>query len=173
MKTILIKHPDGLRLFAKVDDEDFDRLSQWKWYSQRNTTVKGFYVRRNKWDSVKKTNRNVLLHREVMNITDPKIYIDHKDGDGLNCQKSNLRIATRSQNLSNNTSHKNASSKYLGVYIIYSKYKNKTYRQIAASIQKDKKGTYLGLFKTEEDAARAYDAKAKELFGEFANLNFK
>jgi hypothetical protein len=77
-----------------------------------------------------------------------------------------MRNCTKSQNAMNRKSY-HGSSKYLGVKVINNKY-------IVANIKPwHADQLYLGKFLTEEDAARAYDAKAKELHGEFANLNFK
>ena len=89
-----------------------------------------------------------------------------KDGDGLNNQKANLRICTRSQNKMNGKSYKNSSSKYKGIWWVK---KNKKWR---VRIRLNNKTIHLGYFKDETEAAKAYDSKAKELFGEFARLNF-
>jgi hypothetical protein len=94
-------------------------------------------------------------------------HCDHIDGNGLNNQRSNLRLSIRHGN------HKNASKKnvlstslYKGVYFYKAGH---TWR---AEIQCDHERHFLGDFEIEEDAAHAYDKKAKELFGEFARLNF-
>ena len=146
--------------FALVDDADYDYLMQWKWHAAKN--YKRFYALRSTWKNKKRI--TIMMHREIMQP--PKnLQIDHIDHDGLNCQRSNMRICTLQQNCRNRDVSINSRSKYKGVAI--------TGKYISATIWIDKKTTYLGRFKTEEAAARAYDAKAKELFGEFANLNFK
>ena len=95
------------------------------------------------------------------------LLVDHINHDGLNNTRKNLRLATHAQNKRNQRSFKPASSKYKGVY--YAK-QEKAYR---ADIQYNGKKIFLGRFKKETDAAKAYDKKAKELFAEFACLNFQ
>jgi len=138
-----------------VDDEDYEFLNQWKWsvYQRRNI----FYAYRNIY--IKNKITCVIMHRLITDAPKGK-EVDHIDHDGLNNQKSNLRICTHSQNLKNRSS--SGKSKYLGVYRQYGKY-------IMACIAHKR----IGSFKTEVAAARAYDEVAKELYGEFANLNFK
>lgn len=89
--------------------------------------------------------------------------VDHIDHNGLNNQKSNIRNCTRQQNQGNKIcKHK---SNYKGVYF--------DRKYIKASIQFNHKSIHIGNFKTEYDAAVAYDKKAKLLFGDFAYTNFK
>lgn len=88
--------------------------------------------------------------------------IDHKDGDKLNCRRGNLRPATRSQNNSNRRGWSRCGFK--GVRKFAGKY--------TARIQVDGRCVHLGTHDTAEDAARAYDAAAAKLHGEFARLNF-
>ena len=147
-------------LFAKVDDEDFERLSKYSWRILRNrraiyamTTIRNNGVC-----------KEIYMHRLILGITDTNIHIDHKDLDGLNNQKHNLRPCTRSQNLSNSESHKNTSSKYKGV----SKFRNKW----AADVRFSWKTIHLGIYNSEIDAAMAADKKSIELHGEFARTNF-
>ncbi len=98
--------------------------------------------------------------------------VDHKDGNGLNNQRNNLRIATRGQNGSNRRP-KGGSSGYIGVSMLVIRSGKNTYQYWRASIQKGGVKEYLGLFKNKVDAAKAYDKRAIELHGEFANPNFK
>jgi hypothetical protein len=160
MKIIELTHGN----IALVDDTDYDYLMQWKWHTRFHKT-KILYAGRTAWKDGKFS--PILMHRIIMNVDDSKIQIDHKDHDGLNNQKYNLRICTRQQNLQNTSSRLNASSKYLGVSF------DKKTSKWAAKICNNEKHLRLGSFFLEEDAARAYDAKAKELHGDFANLNFK
>ena len=106
------------------------------------------------------------MHREILGITDPKINVDHLDGDGLNNQRSNLRVCTDSQNGANRGKQKNNKSGYKGVHW------NKKTKKWAAQIQYHKKVLNLGYYSDIIEAAKAYDKKALELFGEFARLNF-
>ena len=146
--------------FAMVDDWNYQWLNQFKWSASegRNT----YYAIRHK-DA-----KAILLHRVIMGCTkgDNKI-IDHKDGNGLNCQESNMRFASRSQNRVNTVSENNTSSKYLGVHRCVH-HGNIRWR---ATLNKDGKQFHCGYFKTEIEAVKAYNKKAKELHGEFANLN--
>jgi len=103
------------------------------------------------------------MHNEIMGFKGA----DHIDHDGLNNQKSNLRKANQGQNCANRKKSTTAKSFYKGVYW---NEKNKKWK---VSIMKNGKSRHLGYFALEIDAAIAYDKAATELFGEFANLNFK
>jgi len=117
--------------------------------------------------------KSVKIHRLVgyaflgLDIDNPKIQIDHKDDDKTNNKLDNLRIATNSENCAAAKTRRKGVSKFRGV----SK-SGKIKNPWSAIACKDRKRYHLGNFKTEEEAARAYDKKAKELFGEFADLNF-
>ena len=107
----------------------------------------------------------VHLHRLITNAQPGEI-IDHADRDTLNCRRSNLRRATRQQNsLNKGPNRKPGTSKYKGVFLC-----RRTGR-FRARVSLNRKRIYLGYFESELDAARAYNAKAAELFGEFAYLN--
>jgi hypothetical protein len=150
--------------FAMVDDEDFEFLSQWKWSAVKKDDNK-FYAVRGVWVTEKKNNIIVYMHRVLLGIPTLNIEGDHADGDTLNNQKYNLRISTSSQNKANRYSHRNASSKYLGVSW------SNTRKKWAVQICKDRKTKFLGYFDNEVDAALAYNKKASEVHGEFAKLN--
>lgn len=150
-------------LFATVDDADFEWLSQHRWFAKkdRNTTYAFRWTPRNSYKR-----KAVFLHREIMGCvaSDGKI-IDHKDRNGLNCQRDNLRFATYSQNRMNILSAKNSSSQYKGVYFC------KRDKVWVSAIRHNNKQTRIGNFKSEKEAALAYNKKAAELFGEFVLLN--
>jgi len=148
--------------FAIVDDSDFERLNKHKWLALKN---------RNTWYAVRHTYRNGIrvtigMHREIMGIEpgDPRL-VDHKNHNGLNNWRENLRICTNSQNHQNENPRRNGSSVFRGVYW------NKAAKKWRAQIRLDGHARYLGSFHSETEAARAYDQKAKELFGEFACVN--
>ena len=143
---------------AIVDDEDYEELSRRKWYCGSH----GYAIRSSSSNAKRKT---VLMHRELMG--NPLGFeIDHIDHNILNNQKSNLRVCTHSDNKQNRPSPRHNTSGYKGV--IFDKRSKKWYAKIGWLLS----SKHLGTFATAEDAAHAYDKKAKELFGEFACLNF-
>ena len=142
---------------ALVDDEDFEELNQFKWYAAKMT--KGtFYAGR------KKNNKRAYLHREIMNPV-AGMEVDHIDGDGLNCQRVNLRNCTHIQNTMNRRMSLTSTSGFKGV----SWHKRDEVWQ--ANIRVDRKLKYLGSFSMLEDAALAYNKAATKYFGEYAELN--
>jgi hypothetical protein len=94
-----------------------------------------------------------------------KQQVDHIDRDPLNNHISNLRWATSGENSRNKSSYKNSSSKYKGVSF------SKTKKKWISMLSINNKDNFLGYFYCEKEAALAYNKKAKEMFGEFANLN--
>lgn len=139
--------------FARVDDEDFERISQHKWYawSKGKTT----YAVRNHPDG-----GMIMMHKEIYSSN---LDIDHRDRDGLNNCKNNLRPATKSQNQANTGLRINNTSGIKGVYF------NKKDRRWMARITVNQKMLYLGSFIDPLEAKKAYDAAAKKYFGEYAN----
>jgi hypothetical protein len=157
--------PTTRGFLAKVDDEDYERVMQFKWAANvnGNTVYATRCIRKPNGDRTKQS-----LHRFVLNLpAGKKPQVDHEDRNGLNCQKHNLRMATHAQNQGNQKKRKGTSSKYRGVTW------HKKDLRWQASIEIKGKCKYLGQFAKEKEAARAYDAAAKEVYGEFANLNFE
>jgi hypothetical protein len=148
-------------LVTQVDDTDFKWLNQWKWYVRKSRGT--FYVFR--WED-KECTKMIHMHRLILG-TPYYLEGEHKDRNGLNNQRFNLRNCTHQQNTCNRKSR--GASKYIGVSV-RTRYSKKEY---IVQIQINGKRTHIGLFKTEEDAARAYDEVALKYYGEFANLNFK
>jgi hypothetical protein len=144
-------------LIARVDDEDFEYLNQWKWYALKNGKV--YYAQRNVY--INGRPKMVKMHRVIMN-TDASMEVDHIDGNGLNNQKINLRNCTHRLNTINRKAH--GKSKYLGVVITKRGY-------IFAQLKENGYSHYLGSFKNEEDAAIAYNKAAIIYHKEYAKLN--
>ena len=149
---------------AQVDDEDFERVSAFKWQAnvrrRKDGTIQRVYVYRTCRTEGKHTQK---LHRFILGISDFKVKVDHKDGNPLNCQKHNLRQATVAENTRNQRLHN--STGYKGVAW------NITSQKWQAKLTLQHKPVHLGLFTKIEDSARAYDAAAVRLFGEFACTN--
>lgn len=155
---------------AKVDDEDYARVIKYKWrihkvkqkngaklYARRSTNIKGI------------GKVNIPMQRYILNLPLGKdILVDHKDNDGLNNQKENLRLATYSENSRNMPKNQKSVSQYKGVQYL----KNEKYQKWLPFISIKHRDFDLGLCETELIAAKRRDAYAKELYGEFVHLNF-
>jgi hypothetical protein len=144
--------------FAIVDDEDFEIVSQYKWCAERSSDGLRYYAVRNEGGKL------VRMHRLIMGF--PKGNVDHRDADGLNNSRSNLRLATTAQNGSNNRMARNNTSGFRGVSW------NKTHGKWQVGIEHQGKRHAKCWIDTPEEAAHIYDAMARELHGEYARLNF-
>jgi len=143
--------------FAIVDPEDYDELSRYKWTAAKSPNT--FYAVR----SVRR--RQIRMHRLITDA--PKgLVVDHRNHNGLDNRKQNLRLCTRPENARNQRPQTNRSSKYKGVCW------HKNQKKWLARVYSNGVTYHLGSFKSEIAAAKAYDKKAKELFGEYACLNF-
>lgn len=140
-----------------VDDKDFKRVSRYTWYA---TCQRG-----RKWYAIRVT----YLHRFILG--ESKIIgkqVDHINGNGLDVRRKNLRPATRSQNMMNTPKmNMKTSSKFKGV--CWNKKKGKW----QSGIKTNGVNIVIGIFEDEIEAAKAYDKRAKMLFGDYAFLNFK
>lgn len=146
--------------YALVDDEDFEYLSQFKWYASKQGNT--FYAHRDSRNRKRDKGTIICMHREIMNS--PKDLVDHIDGNGLNNQKKNLRTCTRSQNSMNQKAHRDSTSKLKGV--TFDKSRNK----YAAQINFNGKKIYLGRFSVKEKAYQAYCEACVKYHGEFAKV---
>jgi hypothetical protein len=149
MKEIILTN----NMVALVSECDYERVTSKKWYAL--TTKYTNYVRC--------TQNGQLLHRYILGVSDSKIEIDHKDHNGLNNTRDNLRIATRSDNVKNRRKHR-GKSKYMGV----TKHRFGGWQ---AQITVERKQKYLGLFENEIDAATAYNIAAIATGNVFYRLN--
>jgi len=157
MKKIHLKE----NYFALVDDDDYDYLMQWKWFlklTKRNSVIYTYAIcnlhKKDGWSSVS-------MHKMIMN-TPKGFQIDHKDHNGLNNQRVNLRICTHGENQMNRNTY--SKTGYMGVY------ENK-WGNYYAQISHNKKIYRLGTFPTKEQAAQTYNTAAQKYHGEFAKLN--
>ena len=144
---------------AQVSDHRFDELNQYLWYARYDPKMKSFYAMRNVRVSTGKQ-KTVLMHRLIAGAPDG-MPVDHIDHQTLNNQDENLRICTPSQNAQNQRRDNNTSG-----------YKGFDFYKVLGKWRARIRGVDLGYFDSAEEAARAYDKKAKELFGEFAHINF-
>ena len=146
-----------------VDDADYALvMSYCPWYYSNGYALHSSYIG---MVNGRPKRRAIRMHWLILPPKDG-VEPDHKDGDGLNNQRANLRYATREQQMANRkpwTTRKGKHSRYKGV--------SKWGRRWRALINVDKKRTHLGMFSTQEEAARAYNEAAKRLLGEYAWLN--
>lgn len=154
----------GKGYYTIIDDEDYEKISKYKWYSlkNRNRIIATARV------TINKKRKRIQLHRIILNMTDPKIIVDHINRNTLDNRKCNLRICTNQQNCMNVGKNKNSTSGYKGVSLKRCINEDRWQSNIGYNF----KHIYLGLYQTKEEAAKAYDRKALELFGDFAYLNF-
>lgn len=149
-------------LVAVIDECDADRVLAFCWNAKVSQKGRTIYAIR--------TNRNgpfsPYLHRLILDAP-VGVLIDHKNRDGLDCRRENLRVATRSQNAANASKAAGRSSRFRGVAFELGRRNN-----WGAHIQILGRSKRLGNFQTEEEAAHAYDSEAVRLFGSFANVNF-
>ena len=163
MKEIILT--DGS--VCKVDDDDFVFLSKWGWRPQRHCHCT--YAVRTRWGGEGNPPEIVSMHRVVADAA-TGLDVDHINRNGLDNRRENLRLCTRGQNNANRGPwNKKKNSKYKGAHLHKMKNGGTFW---AAAICKDYKQIHLGTFKTDRDAAIAYDKAAIELHGEFAYTNF-
>lgn len=153
--------------FAKIDDEDYDYISQFSWQAipKGNDRV---YARRSKRVGPRSEGRqdHFYMHREIINAKKGE-YVDHINHVTLDNTKGNLRKCTNAENSKNNRGQpsQRIHSKYKGVK------KNLNSTTFSARITVDGVCLYLGSYKTQEEAAEAYNNAALEHHKEFAFLN--
>lgn len=157
--------------YTVIDDADYDLVKNISWsriitmgkypYAFGNIKVRG------KWKGIK-------LHRLLLKPK-PNELVDHKNGDGLDNRRSNLRVCNKAQNGQNSKRPSNNTTGFKGIIFVKSRADCGTpcsERPWMAQIGHENKHITIGYFKTAKLAAQAYDKKAKELHGEFAKLNF-
>ena len=154
--------------YFELSPEDAD-LAQYDWTA---VCIKGKYWYVSRRSRPGRMAPKIFLHRLILARIFPKLAIaisslmaDHINGDGLDNRRENLRVTTRTQNRHNSGPDRNSMSNYRGVHW------NENRRQWVARIRTNKKDYFLGYFDDKHAAARAWNNKATELYGEFAKLN--
>ncbi len=152
--------------YAIVDPEDYEELAKYNWFAIRSP--RGFYAARSAGTNRRGLSQiTVRMHSVILKPPEGK-FVDHINHNGLDNRKRNLRICTMQQNTWNKRKKRgNCTSQYKGVTW------HKRTGKWQARIYCNGKAILIGFFDDEKAAARSYDAKAKELFGEFAAPNFK
>ena len=168
MKTL----PISKGLTVLLDDEDYDRLAAVKvnyrsqplrWQATRNNDTNFTWYASKTIDYKKWRMHKYIFH--LRGIDTDGLEIDHIDGNGLNNQFSNLRIATSGQNKANRGVRSDSISGYKCVEF------QKQNKNWCAYIVYEGKKRHLGVFKTAEEAALAYNIAAIEKWGPYAKLN--
>lgn len=148
-----------------VDDEDFEMLSKYKWcVTNRNGKL---YAVRGRRKAELPGTKLISMHRQLTGVLEG-MDVDHINGDGLDNRRENLRACSHADNQKSHKKHNSwggrpTASVFKGVH-----WHNKNSKWCAKVSNK-----YIGSFRSEVEAAKAYDAKARELFGEFAKTNFQ
>lgn len=156
MKTIELSNCDEKLI---LDDEDFIPFARFTWRAHKSHGDHKYVVR---------GKAGIYVHNELMGPIPEGFIVDHINGNGFDNRKENLRIIPKEKNTWNRKAYKDR--KYKGTAKISGAVEG--HKQYQARIRYEGQLIYIGSYYTEEEAARAYDNKAKELFGELACLNF-
>lgn len=156
-----VEIPIGRGLSAIIDKADLPLVEGYSWHSN----AKSYTIYAMAWIPGAKPKRKIGMHTLITGAA----RVDHKDGNGLKNTRDNLRPCTQQQNMRNTRKRPSSGSRFKGV--TFQRDRATYVRPWLAQIKCGKKKN-LGRYATEEEAARAYDRAALELFGEFARVNF-
>ncbi len=157
MKIIALNHG----MSALVDDADFERVTTKHWRVIQPRV--GGIIYATGYEGPRKTRRAIYMHRFIMRAQAGQ-EVDHGNRNGLDNRRENLRFCNEAQNSANQKLSVMNTTGFKGVTHLANKY-------WVGQIHHQHRHIHLGMFPTAIDAARAYDAKALELFGEFARTN--
>lgn len=160
-KEIIINSPTYGMKSILLDDKDWSLVNKYRWYV--NKVNNSFYAQTN----IHKNGNNTILrmHNLIMNVENGNI-VDHRDGNGLDNRRFNLRLATQKQNLMNRGKTILNTSGFKGVSW------HKGTQKWQTNISVNGKTKCIGVFDDPVKAAKAYDFWAIDLHGEFAKTNF-
>lgn len=148
---------------ALVDDADLEMLSVYTWWAQPGS--KTHYA----CAQIAGCTAPLRMHRLLLNVNNPRIQVDHADRNGLNNQRSNLRIVTVAQNAQNRKLPITNTSGFKG--IVWMKRSQKWAAQVRITENGKQRMAYFRRFPTRVEAAMAYDLKAVEIYGPYAATN--
>lgn len=157
----MILSSDGQSHNFLVDDEDIERINKLKWRAHKWRHV--WYAQ--SWIIAKNINSRtttIMLHRFIVGCPKGKV-VDHINGNGYDCRKSNLRVCSDKQNCWNRGVNRNSKTGFRGV--------NKRKNSFIARIRVNDTLIHLGSYRSAVDAAIEYNKAAKKHYGEFAWLN--
>lgn len=157
-KVIIINSKKYGRHEVLVDDEDFELVSKYRWCLAVRGKTRYAYC-------IEKENRSVIIYMHRLILANPAQHVDHKDQNGLNNQKSNLRLGSKAQNLMNRGVNKNNKTGFKGVSF------NPRTKKYRVAIMYKRKWISGGEFINSSLAAKRYNELALRHFGEFAKLN--
>ena len=163
MKLLINSKIHGLKVCFYDDNQEF-LVNQYKWRLLKGQST--FYAQT--WTPMIKGKRKII---KMHNLLTGFKFVDHIDGNGLNNTLNNLREANHKLNAQNRhkSSFKTRSSKYKGVF--YNKYVKNLKKRWCARIVVNGKWVWLGSYKTELEAAKAYESGAKQYFQTYAFYN--
>lgn len=157
MKTVPLGGKVAAGRVALVDDEDYELVAGYNWCASEHPGVTYALT------AIQRDGKNTTIRMHKLLTGWPRT--DHINGNGLDNRRTNLRPVSQAQNQANQRPWRGGSSQYKGVY------RHRHGQKWAAMIQAGGDKRHLGLFASEEDAARAYDAAALAEWGEYAFLN--
>ena len=170
-KRIFIGKRFGKRQYVLIDEDDYLNVFRVKKKGKyKKPFVSWFPWRKDKFSTIYALSGLGKMHRYILCLKkNDGISTDHKNGDGLDNRRCNIRICTSRENSQNRKKDRTGKQRFKGVHFLTEK--NFTHPYLA-HIGFNGKTIKIGTFKTDKEAAKAYDKKAIELFGEFARTNF-
>lgn len=157
----VVRVPLSQGLYALIDACDWPKIAAHTWCAYRSRRT--HYAQRAVYAGGQST--TLKMHRLIAGVPDG-VDVDHKNGNGLDNRRRNLRAATQTQNNGNRRLHSNNTSGFKGVSW------HKRGAKWLASIRINQRAQHLGLFTDPVEAAHAYDSAARLHFGEFSAVNF-